>query len=69
MKADGRTFRIHERFMQRLRKAKAIRVVNGVDKKFRNDKELTGMMLNCPSFPSVEKELGTIPKKEDINKL
>ena len=52
-----------------LRRVKAARVVNGVDKKFRSDKELMRMFLNCPSMPSIEKELSTIPKREDLRKL
>lgn len=52
-----------------LRRVKAARVVNGVDKKFRSDRELMRMFLNCPSVKNVEKELSTLPKKEDISRL
>ena len=42
------------------------RIKNDIDKKKRSYKELTSMMINCPSFQKVRDELTSIPKKEDM---
>lgn len=38
------------------------------DKKFRSPREITGMMLNCPAFPDIKKQLITMKRKEDLFK-
>lgn len=43
------------------------RVLNGVDKKFRSDVELSEMVMNCPSFKEVAKELTKYPRKDKKN--
>ena len=57
--------RAAKRFDEFLKRAALERIKAGADKKFRNDPELTDMMLNCPSFRKVAEELTRLPKRED----
>ena len=61
--------RVDEKFIERIRNAARLRIKNDVDKKLRGDRELTRMMTRCPSFPNIEKELSSIPKQEDLDKM
>lgn len=45
------------------------RVIRGLDKDKQSYPRVTKMMMNCPSFNTVVKELKTLPKKEDLEKF
>lgn len=45
------------------------RVRKGADRKIRSPREMQDMLLNCPSFPKLDNELTSIPKKEDLRRL
>ena len=58
--------KVSPKFNQFLKEIKPLRIKNGIDKKYRSDRELTEMLMNTPSFSKVKLELFTLPKKEDI---
>ncbi len=45
------------------------RIKNNIDKQLRSRFELTKMMFNAPNFPQFEKDLKTMPTKEDLEKI
>jgi len=61
-----KNIRAVKRFDDFLRHAAKERLIKGTDKKYRFDSEMTDMMMNCPSFMKVAKELTEYPKKEDL---
>ena len=65
----SRLIRVSDGFRNLLKETKVARIQNSIDKKLRSDRELSEMIMNCPSFKNVEKELKLTPKKEDLRKL
>jgi hypothetical protein len=65
-KRDDVLNRNAKRFVRKLDEWRRERIRNNIDKKFRGMAEMTDMLLNCPSIKQVEKEITTLPKKEDI---
>lgn len=61
--------RVDPDFLEKLEEIKMARVRNKIDDEIRVNRELTKMMMNCPSFPNIVDELSHIPKKEDIDKI
>lgn len=69
MTLKNRITRIDPDFSEILKNIKLQRIKNRIDIKFRSDRELTKMMMKCPSFPKVKQELARIPTKTDFKKL
>lgn len=57
------------RYKDWLKDAAVRRVRKGVDRKIRSPRELQDMLMNAPSFPSIDAELTSIPTKEDIRRM
>lgn len=64
-----RPMRVDPDFLKKLEEIRMARIINKIDDQSRVNRELTKMMMNCPSFPNVVEELSKIPKKEDIDKI
>ena len=65
---NSKPVRISPDFETELRDLARLRIKNEVDRKFRSIREMSEMVLRCPSFPNIKKELSTIPKKEDLTR-
>ncbi len=69
MTLKNKPTRIDPDFAQMLKNIKIQRIKNEIDITERGARELTKMMMNCPSFPMVKKELEGIPSKKDMQKF
>lgn len=69
MEDHERMMRVDKEFKDAIRKASINRLKNDIDSVKRSEREMSKMMMNCPSFPNILNELSTIPKKEDLARL
>lgn len=68
VKKSSIPLRSSPRYKAWIKEAAVKRIRKGSDKKLRSPREMQDMMMNCPSFPSLDEELTSIPTKEDLRR-